>query len=532
MQEDGVQHDPDGRLEAEGDVGQTQRRADLGVGHAQLPDRLDRGDAVLPGLLLAGAEGEGEEVDEDVGLAHPPLTGEGVDEPVGDPQLPLGGAGLTLLVDGQRDDGGAVLLDDRHDPGEAALGAVTVLEVHAVDDGASAEALQARLDDGRLGRVQHDRQGAGGRQPGRGVAHVDRPVAPDVVHAQVDHVGPLAHGLPADVDDLLPVGLQQRVAERPRAVGVGPLPHHQHAGVLPEGHGAVERGRAGLDLRRTRQNGPAADALDHLPHVLRRRPAAAADQPHAVLLGEVLQRVRELARGQGVDRPVLAELRQAGIRHHADRHRRVLAQEAQVLAHLGRAGGAVHADHVDAQRLQSGERRTDLRAEQHRAGELHGHLRDEHDPGARGGHGPLGADEGGLGLQQVLAGLDQDGVDAALDHGLALLLVGVAQQGVRGVAQGRQLGARSDRADDPPRPLRGGPGIGGLAGDPGAGVGRLTDPVRDVVLGQVGPVGAERVGLHRVAADREVRVVDRPHDVGPGDAQDLVAALVTLEVLQ
>ena len=28
---------------------------------------------------------------------------------VGDAHLPLGGAGLALLVDGQRDDGGAVL---------------------------------------------------------------------------------------------------------------------------------------------------------------------------------------------------------------------------------------------------------------------------------------------------------------------------------------------------------------------------------------------------------------------------------------
>jgi hypothetical protein len=50
-------------------------------------------------------QGEGEEVDEDVARAHPPLPGQRVDEPLGDPHLPVGGAGLALLVDGQRDDG-------------------------------------------------------------------------------------------------------------------------------------------------------------------------------------------------------------------------------------------------------------------------------------------------------------------------------------------------------------------------------------------------------------------------------------------
>ena len=32
-------------------------------------------------------------------------------------------------------------------------------------------------------------------------------------------------------------------------------------------------------------------------------------------------------------------------------------------------------------------------------------------------HRPVGAEDGGLGLQQVLAGLDEDRVGAALEHG-------------------------------------------------------------------------------------------------------------------
>jgi hypothetical protein len=57
-------------------------------------------------------------------------------------------------------------------------------------------------------------------------------------------------------------------------------------------------------------------------------------------------------------------------------------------------------------------------------------------------------------------------------------------------------------------------------------------PVRDVVLGQSGVVGAERVCLHPVDADGEVRLVHRAHDVRPRDVEDLVAAFQLLEVVQ
>ena len=153
----------------------------------------------------------------------------------------------------QRDDGGAVLLDDRHDAREAAVRPLAVLEVDRVDDRAAAEALQARLDDGRLGRVEHDRQRRRGGEPGGGLAHVDGAVAADVVDAQVDEVGALAHGLAADVDDLLPVAGEHRLAEGLAAVGVRALADHEHAGVLLERHRGVQRRRRRLDHRRARQ---------------------------------------------------------------------------------------------------------------------------------------------------------------------------------------------------------------------------------------------------------------------------------------
>ena len=146
--------------------------------------------------------------------------------------------------------------------------------------------------------------------------------------------------------------------------------------------------------------------------------------------------------------------------------------------------------------------------------------------------GPAGAVDRGLGLQQVLRGLDEHRVGAADDHAVDLGLVGVAQRGVPDVAEGRELRARPDRADHPARLVRRRPAVRDLPGEPGAGLGERVDPVLDAVLRQVGQVGAEGVGLDEVAADREVGVVDGADHVGPGVVEDLVAALVALEVVE
>ena len=121
--------------------------------------------------------------------------------------------------------------------------------------------------------------------------------------------------------------------------------------------------------------------------------------------------------------------------------------------------------------------------------------------------------------------------DAAGEHAAHLCLVRVAQRGVRHVTQGGELGAGADGTDHPARLVLRAPVVGHLAGDPGAGLGQLLDPRLDAVLRQVGQVGAERVGLDRVDARVEVGLVHAADDVRPGDVEDLVAALVTLEVV-
>ncbi len=203
-----------------------------------------------------------------------------------------------------------------------------------------------------------------------------------------------------------------------------------------------------------------------------------------------------------------------------------------MLAHLRRPGRAVQADQVDPQRLERGQRRPDLGAEQHRAGGLHRHV--DHDRQVRPGPAqrPAGTDHRGLGLQQVLRCLDQHGVHAAGEETGDLRLVRIAQRGEADVPQRGQLRARPDRAQDPARPVRRAEPVRDLARDPRPCLGELGDPVRSVVLREVGQVGAEGVGLDGVDADREEVLVHGGDDVGPGDVEDLVAALQTREVIE
>ena len=241
--------------------------------------------------------------------------------------------------------------------------------------------------------------------------------------------------------------------------------------------------------------------------------------------------VGELRRAQRVVRAVRGEHGQAGVRLAGNGDPGVRGQVAQVLAHLAGAGGAIQPDHVDAERLKRGQRRGDLAAEQHGPGGLDRDLRDDQRVRGHAPDGPLGADDGRLGLQQVLAGLDDQRVGAAAQQGLGVDLVGVAQLAERGVAEGGQLGARADRAEHPARAGRRGPAVCGGSGEPGGRLGQLGDPLRDPVLAEVAQVGAERVGGDAIRARFEVSVVDPGHDVGPGYVQDLVAALVAAEIV-
>ena len=234
---------------------------------------------------------------------------------------------------------------------------------------------------------------------------------------------------------------------------------------------------------------------------------------------------RRVVLGQLLGREVVVHLavdhrRQAGVGQARDRHAGVLAEVAEVLAHLGRAGGAVDADDVGAHGVEGGEGGADLGAGEHRAGELHGDLHLDRHLAAVGGHRPAAADHRRLGAEQVELRLDEEQVDAALEEAVGLHLVGVAQLGEADLAERGELGARADRAGHQPAVA-----VGHLAGDAGGGHVELVGPLGDVVLAERDGEGAEAGGLDDVDADVEEGVVHPGDDVGPGDDEQLVAAL-------
>jgi hypothetical protein len=187
--------------------------------------------------------------------------------------------------------------------------------------------------------------------------------------------------------------------------------------------------------------------------VLGRGAAAAADDAEAVALDEVAEHVGErLGLGREDRLAVRALVRDAGVGDAVDRLRGVLAEEAHGVAHVLRAGGAVEADDVDVERLERGQRGADVGAEQHLAavGQQRDGGLDRH--GAAGGLERLaGAEHGGLDLEDVLRGLDDDQVDAALDEAAGLLLedldeVAEADRAERRVVGGGEEAGRADRA--------------------------------------------------------------------------------------
>ncbi len=199
-----------------------------------------------------------------------------------------------------------------------------------------------------------------------------------------------------------------------------------------------------------------------------------------------------------------------------------------MLAHLCRAGCAVEADRVDAEGVQRDERRTDFGAEQHRACGLYRHVHENRKIDSCGFASTLGPDHRCLRLQEILRGLDEDRIDAAANHRLHLLAVGVTDRIEANVAECGQLGTGTDRAEHEARFV--GVFVGCSTRDACRGLRQLLEAVDDVVFGQRSEVRTEGVRLDRVGAGIEIRAVDLRDDVRTRDVENLVASFESLEI--
>ena len=567
LEEHGVQDMPRGRRQAERDVGEPEGRVAAGHRPLHTLDGVQRLDRVAAQVVRAAPEREREAVEDEVLRLEPELVDGDAGDPLAHADLPVGGARLTLLVDGEHDDRRAVALRER----QQHVGLVPpVLEVHRVDDRTPAETDERGLDDVRLRRVDDERQRRLRRVAVDDGHHVGHAVAADVVDAQVEHVRAFARLRAGELDDALEVAGEHQVSERARAVRVRALADREERVLLLERHRRVERRECGPVLdddrlarvgrrsvtgarrirhatgrTRARECGPVEQARTRLQRrdrlgdgleVRGRRAAAAADDAHTELVDELDVRGRELLRREPVDGAPVDELRQAGVRQDRDRQARRARERAHVLAHVRRTRRAVDAEHVDRERVERGDGRERLRPEEHRVdvlldGELH-HQRDA--LAALDEHVVRGGDRG-LRLQEVVGGLDEQHVRAALEQPPDLTAVAVLHLvepdrlrllgRVLPERQRRRARARTDRADDPARVAGARERVAGGTGDLRRAPVQLLRLGAEPVLVEHPRCAAERVGLDRVAADLEERAVDAVDDVGPGAHEHLVAAL-------
>ena len=175
-------------------------------------------------------------------------------------------------------------------------------------------------------------------------------------------------------------------------------------------------------------------------------------------------------------------------------------------------------------------RRADVGADQQCAGGLDRDLHQDRQVRAAGlGARRLGAVDRGLDLQGVLAGLDQDAVDAAGDQAAALDGERPLQRRVVDMAERRQPGSGPDRAEHEALPAVG-EEPGRLAGDLAGPPVDLEGLVLELELGQRDRRAAEGVGLDDVGAGGEVGAVDLPDHVGPREVEHLGAVLLAAEV--
>src|SRR5207247_896963 len=120
----------------------------------------------------------------------------------------------------------------------------------------------------------------------------------------------------------------------------------------------------------------------------------------------------------------------------------------------------------------------------------------------------------------VLLGLEQERVHAAVDQAARLDRVRLAHLVEGDVARDRDRARpRTHGTDDESC-------AGDLAGEAGRGPRELVGPLGEAVLAEDVRRAAERVGRYNVGAGLQIRSVNRPNDVGSGQGQVLVAALV------
>ncbi len=523
VQKHRIEHLARGRLQPERDVRQPQDRAHPGKFLLDAPDGLDRFPGGVAQRPVAAADRERQRIQQQVAAPQAARLAES-DQPSRDLQLAVRRHRHAGLVNGQPDQAGPEAPRQGHQRFRLLLAG---LEVDRIDEHAPAVQLQRRLDHVELRAVHHQGQAAFARGARRQRRHVRPLVAAGIGHAQVQHVRHAFVLLHQQVErGVQPLG-QQRVAEFLRAGGIRPLADIQRRRVLRQVHRCEQ---AGDLLRRRdparRRGGRVAQTGAQTADMLGRRAAAPADDVQTHGFRDRQKRLRIGLRAQGIMDLAVHQRRQPRIRHAADEAAPLAGDGLQMPLHGLGPRRAVHAQHVNRIRLQRRHHRPDGRPHQQRPRRLHRHRHIQQLVARRSPHLHRRRDRR-LDLQQVLAGLHDQPVGAALQQAAHLLLIAPVQLVERHLPQRRQARARPDgphhKPGPPVRRLR---RVRRLPRDPRRGPRNLLRPRRQSVFPQRDRRRPEAVRLHRIAARGKIRSVNVANDLRRRQVQPLVAAVV------
>ena len=415
-----------GVVAAEGEREVRDAARDLRVGQVLLDPARGVDECFGIAVVFGNARGDGQHVGvEDDLLGRESVFGQQAVGAFGHLDLAFEGVGLSPLVEEHDHSGGSVAPDGG---GPAQELRFALLERDGVHDGLALRHLESGLEHLPLRRVDHRRHAGDLGFRGHQVeerAHGRRPVDQSVVHADIDDLRPGLDLGAGHREGLLVAAFADEPCEAGRSGDVRALADVDEVGLGndPQRLQTAQHGLVACFGERTR--GVVADDLRQFEDVGRGGAAAAAhdiDQSAAHVFAHVLGEHR---RGLVV---AAHDVRQSGVGVCRDARFGHGAQPLEVGEQLPGPEGAVESDgeqpgvrHRDCERLDG------LARERAAAGV--GQRARDHD---RHGASPLGAEridgpQGGLGVERVEDGLDEQDVRPAVEQAAGLFAVGVGQ---------------------------------------------------------------------------------------------------------
>ncbi len=287
----------------------------VGQGLADLPRRLDEGDAIAVVLLDAGRDGEDVGVEDDVLGREVGLFGQKLVGARADRDFPLERVGLALFVERHHHDRRAI---SAHQTSLAQKFLLAFLHRDRVDDRLALDAFEPGFDHRELRRIDHHRHARDVGLGGDEVEELDHHrlrVDEALVHIDVDDLRPVRHLVARDDERAGIVASRDELAELGRTSDVGALADVDERNVGSEDE-RLEARKA--HQRRDRRSGPrlvSANRFGDGADVVRGRAAASADNVDDAVGGKLADLLRHRFRAF----VILAEgVGQASVRVGAD----------------------------------------------------------------------------------------------------------------------------------------------------------------------------------------------------------------------